>query len=138
RSFLFAADIERDGLSALRARTKLRIISVMKVPHHGARSSLDPQWVDVTRPEVAVFSVGAFNPYRHPARDVVAAYRHAHGRIFRTDQDGAVWVDLDVSTSHLTVHQTGEWTLQPVSVSPPGVAVELENVRRMWRRWNWQ
>ena len=138
RSFLFAADIERDGLSALLQRNDLRVISVMKVPHHGARSSLDPRWVDVTRPEVAVFSVGAFNPYRHPARDVVAAYRHAQGRILRTDQDGAVWVDLDVSTSHLTVHQTVEWTLQPAPVSLPGLAIELENARRMWRRWNWQ
>ncbi len=138
RSFLFAGDIERDGLSALLKRSDLRVISVMKVPHHGARSSLDPRWVDVTRPEVAVFSVGAFNPYRHPARDVVAAYRHVQGRIFRTDQDGAIWVDLDLSTSHLTVHQTDEWTLQPAPVSLPGIAIELENVRRMWRRWNWQ
>ena len=138
RSFLFAADIERDGLSALLTRSNLRMISVMKVPHHGARSSFDPRWVDVTRPEVAVFSASAFNPYRHPARDVVAAYLRAQGQIFRTDQDGAVWVDLDLSTSHLTVHPTSEWTLQPASVSLSGMATELENVRRMWRRWNWQ
>lgn len=137
-SFLFAADIERDGLSALFKRSDLRVISVMKVPHHGARSSFDPRWVDVTSPEVAVISVGAFNPYRHPARDVVTAYRNAQGRIFRTDQDGAVWVDLDLATSQLTVHSTGEWTLQPAPVSVPGMEIELENIRRMWRRWNWQ
>jgi beta-lactamase superfamily II metal-dependent hydrolase len=110
----------------------------MKVPHHGARSSFDSRWVEVTRPEVAVFSVGAFNPYRHPSRDVVAAYRQAQGMIFRTDQDGAVWVDLDLSTSHLTVHSTDEWTMQSAPVSLPGLSTDLENVRRMWRRWNWQ
>ena len=92
----------------------------------------------MTSPEVAVISVGAFNPYRHPARDVVTAYRNAQGRIFRTDQDGAVWVDLDLATSQLTVHSTGEWTLQPAPVSVPGMEIELENIRRMWRRWNWQ
>jgi beta-lactamase superfamily II metal-dependent hydrolase len=90
------------------------------------------------RPDVAVFSAGAYNPYRHPARDVLDAYAQARASIFRTDRDGAVWVDLDVHSSTFQVSSAKDWLLQPVTLSHSMVSQEIDNARRLWRRWNWQ
>jgi competence protein ComEC len=136
-SALFTADLEREGLASVLNRHDLRHVTVLKVPHHGARSSFDRRWLASVRPDVAVFSAGAHNPYRHPARPVVDAYAEARAAIFRTDRDGAIWVDLDVQTSRFTVHRTKDQLLQPVRVSSSILANEITNVYRLWRRWNW-
>jgi competence protein ComEC len=112
-------------------------VTILKVPHHGARSSFDPRWLASVRPEVAVFSVGIHNQYRHPARDVVEAYVSAQAAVYRTDRDGAVWVDLDLATSAFRVHRTLEWMLQPVTLSLSDPFKEFANVYRLWRKWNW-
>jgi competence protein ComEC len=137
-SFLFTGDLEREGLASVQSRHDLRHVTVLKVPHHGARSSFDPNWMTAVRPDVAVFSAGAYNPYRHPARAVVDAYAQAQALICRTDRDGAVWVDLDLITSRLKVHRTRDRLLQPVSLSSAVLSHEITNVQRLWRRWNWQ
>lgn len=138
RSLLFTADLERDGLASVLDRHDLRHVTILKVPHHGARSSFDQHWLASVRPDVAVFSVGAYNPYRHPAHDVLDAYRQAHASIYRTDRDGAVWVDLDMKTSAFQVSRTRDWLLEPVTLSHSMVSQEIHNLRRLWRRWNWQ
>jgi competence protein ComEC len=137
QSLLFTADLERQGLASLLSRYDSDHVTILKVPHHGARSSFDPHWLASIRPEVAVFSVGAHNPYRHPARDVVEAYVSAQAAVFRTDRDGAVWVDLDVATSAFRVHRTADWMLQPVALSLSNPFREFENISRLWRKWNW-
>lgn len=138
RSLLFTADLEREGLASMLRRSDLRHVTILKVPHHGARSSFDPRWLESVRPEVAVFSVGAHNPYRHPAPDVINAYAQSHAAVFRTDQDGAVWVDLELTTSAFRVHRTRDWKLLPVPLSASAPSRELVNISRLWRNWNWQ
>jgi competence protein ComEC len=138
QSLLFTADLEREGLMSMLNRYDHGHVTILKVPHHGARSSFDRDWLASVRPEIAVFSVGAHNPYRHPARDVVEAYTQAQAAVFRTDRDGAVWVDLDLATSTFRVHRTTDWILQPVPLSLSTPSRELANVYRLWRQWNWQ
>jgi competence protein ComEC len=138
RSLLFTADLEREGLASVLDRHDLRHVTILKVPHHGARSSFDQQWLASVRPDVAVFSAGAYNPYRHPARDVLDAYAQAQASVFRTDRDGAVWVDLDVHTSTFQVSRAKDCLLQPVALPHSMVSQEINNARRLWRRWNWQ
>src|SRR5437899_13076297 len=70
-SFLFTADIEVAAQARLsRADSSLRV-RVLKVPHHGASSSLYAPWFSQVRPETAVLSVGRYNPYGYPAGDLV-------------------------------------------------------------------
>lgn len=138
RSLLFTADLERDGLAAMLNRHDLRHVTVLKVPHHGARSSFDRHWLASVRPDVAVFSAGAHNPYRHPAQAVLDAYSQAHASIVRTDRDGAVWVDLDLNTSVFEIHRAKDRLLHPVRLSLSTFSQELDNAHLLWRRWNWQ
>ena len=98
---------------------------------------MEEGWLDLIRPEIAVVSAGRRNPYGHPAGEVLAAYRAVGAQVWRTDRDGAIWVDLDVNQPRLTVHSTREWMLQSALPSAAPWTIELDNIRRLWRRWNW-
>lgn len=69
--------------------------TVLKVGHHGSRTSSTPAFLDAVRPRVAVISVGADNRYGHPAPDVLAALRARDVEILRTDRDGAIVLRSD-------------------------------------------
>jgi len=112
-SILFAADIETAGLRQLNEQG-YQPVTVLKVPHHGARSSLDPDWLERLHPQYAVVSVGAANPYGHPVESVLQTYQDQHIAVFRTDRDGAIWVTGRLSTSEFTVHRMRDLIVQPV------------------------
>ncbi|THJ17986.1 MAG: DNA internalization-related competence protein ComEC/Rec2 [Nitrospira sp. CG24B] len=112
-SILFAADIETGGLRQLNEEG-YQSVTVLKVPHHGARSSLDFAWIQQLHPQYAVVSVGAANPYGHPVESVLQAYQDQHSTVFRTDRDGAIWVTGRLSTSELTVNRMRDLIVQPV------------------------
>lgn len=137
RRILFTGDIEREGLARMVQSGHESPIDVLKVPHHGAASSLDRAWLSRVRPAIAVVSAGRRNPYGHPASEVIAAYQSVESKLWRTDQDGAVWADLDLAQARLAMHSTREWQLQPAFVTAPLWTIEQDNFRRLWRRWNW-
>ncbi|MBH0203386.1 MAG: DNA internalization-related competence protein ComEC/Rec2 [Nitrospira sp.] len=112
-SIFFAADIERAGLRQLK-EDGYQPVTVLKVPHHGARSSLDVDWIQQLHPQYAVVSVGAANPYGHPVESVLEAYHDQQSTVFRTDHDGAIWVTGRLSTSELTVTRMRDLLVQPV------------------------
>jgi competence protein ComEC len=68
---------------------------VLKVPHHGSRSSSSARFVDAVSPSHAVVSVGARNRYGHPSQDVLARYEDADATVLRTDFDGAITLATD-------------------------------------------
>lgn len=70
-------------------------IHILKVAHHGSRSSTSPAFVARWRPHVAIVSAGAHNVFGHPAPEVVARLEAAGATVFRTDRDGAVTVETD-------------------------------------------
>ena len=137
RRLLFTGDIEREGLARLTRSGKFGQVALLKVPHHGARSSLERDWLKVIRPDIAVVSAGRRNPYGHPVTEVLNAYREAGAHVLRTDQDGAIWVDLDLKQSRMTVHSVRDWEFQSTLQSSAPWTIERENFRRMWNRWNW-
>src|SRR5262249_26189642 len=94
---------------------------VLKVPHHGSRSSSTAPFVAAVRPRVAVISVGADNRYRLPAPDVEARYR-AHGVcVLRTDRCGAVTLVSDGRRLDVT-------TVRPGCACPSAAAAGLWRV----------
>jgi competence protein ComEC len=132
-SILFAADIEVDGLRRLGEEGR-RPVTVVKVPHHGARSSLDREWLRQIRPQYAVVSAGRANSYGHPAAEVVRAYAEEQAEILRTDRDGAIWITGRISTSEMTVVRMRDLLLQSVVPRLCLWGCERENWRRLWRQ----
>ncbi len=130
-SILFAADIETAGLRRLDDEG-YRPVTVLKVPHHGARSSLDPVWLQQLHPQYAVVSVGAANPYGHPVESVLQTYQDQHIPVYRTDHDGAIWMTGRLSTSEFTVSRMRDLIVQPVDVTHCLWRCEYQNWRRLF------
>jgi competence protein ComEC len=65
-------------------------IDVMKVAHHGSKTSSTEPWLDRWHPRRAVISVGARNTYGHPAPQVLQRLEADGIAVNRTDRDGAV------------------------------------------------
>jgi competence protein ComEC len=135
-TMLFAADVERDGLSRMTRAAPHDPVEVLKVPHHGAVSSLSRDWLASLHPRYAVFSAGRHNPYRHPAAAVLDAYEADGIATLRTDRDGGVWFTGGVSGAALEVHRAREWSWQPTNRASCLWACERANWVRMWKQWN--
>jgi len=94
-SVLLTGDIEARAEQRLLAHADLLPSTVLKVPHHGSRTSSTPTFVSAVAPLVAVMSVGADNRYRLPAPDIERRYRARGICLYRTDRCGAVTVATD-------------------------------------------
>ena len=69
-------------------------VELLKVAHHGSVDAGLPALLDRAEPELAVISVGAGNPYGHPAPETLTALADAHVPVLRTDLTGAVTIDV--------------------------------------------
>lgn len=69
-------------------------VDVVKVPHHGSRTSSSEALVQALSPTVAVIGVGRDNLFGHPNPEVVDRYEVLGTRVYRTDVDGTVQVRL--------------------------------------------
>jgi competence protein ComEC len=97
RAVLFAGDLERDGEGELVGRRALGQVvaaDVLKVPHHGSRTSSGSELVEAVAPALAVISLGWRNRFHFPADEVLARYAAAGTRVLRTDRDGAITVEI--------------------------------------------
>ena len=92
---LLTGDAEAPIESRLTDRGLLGPIDVLKVGHHGSRSGTTAQLLELTRPAVALISVGIDNDYGHPAGVTLATLDRQAGLIVhRTDLEG----DLEVTS----------------------------------------
>jgi competence protein ComEC len=62
--------------------------TLLKVGHHGSRTSTTPDFVALVAPQDAVISVGRNNTFGHPRPEIIQRLHDAHARVFRTDQFG--------------------------------------------------
>jgi len=92
-SFLLTGDIEAAGERALLASGAEVQSTVLKVAHHGSRTSSSPALLAAVRAAVAVVSVGANNPFGHPSLGVLE--RLGGSFVLRTDEHGTVRLTTD-------------------------------------------
>lgn len=68
--------------------------TVLKVPHHGSKTSSSAEFLAAVRPALAVIEVGK-NSYGHPADEVLERLNVIGAKILRTDRDGDIMVGTD-------------------------------------------
>jgi competence protein ComEC len=91
-SFLFTADIgEEVEFELIGQRANLKS-TMLKVSHHGSKTSTSQQFLAAVNPEVAVISVGEDNPFGHPSPEVLERLidRLGEDSVYRTDEDGTI------------------------------------------------
>ncbi len=91
---LLAGDAEPQEEDAIMAAHPNLRVDVLKQPHHGS-AGLDPAFLAATHAAVSLISVGADNPYGHPAPRTLGWLRDLHIATYRTDLDGDVAVVHD-------------------------------------------
>src|SRR5207342_597581 len=82
---------EREMLASVAASLPAQILLV---PHHGSRTSSSPEFVAQVNPDIALVAAGFRNRFGHPKDDVLDRYRALGSRIYRTDLDGALLVEV--------------------------------------------
>jgi competence protein ComEC len=66
------------------------LINVLKMAHHGSKTSTTEAWLDYWHPKQAVISVGEHNMYGHPSKEVLTRLNQHEIELFRTDKHGEV------------------------------------------------
>jgi competence protein ComEC len=132
-SVLFTGDIEARAERELLHWADLLESTVIKVPHHGSRSSIEPAFLIQVCPRIAVISAGTLNSFGHPSPETLAAYHLLGSRIYRTDRDGVVIFITD--GEQLRVMTYKDWVLTPVPWKPGLLKREGKNWAKVVRRW---
>ena len=90
-SFLFTGDLEKEQEAKLLEKTPGALQStVLKVGHHGSKTSTSEPFLAAVAPRWAVIDVGAGNRFGHPAKETLEALTDAKVETYRTDRDGAI------------------------------------------------
>jgi competence protein ComEC len=96
RALLFVGDAEREEEAGLLATSRDRLrADVLKVGHHGSRTSSSPAFLAAVSPREAIISVGCRNRFGHPDAATLASLAAAGARVWRTDRDGSITVATD-------------------------------------------
>jgi competence protein ComEC len=95
QTFLLSGDIERTVENDLLENDLIAGVSVLKVAHHGSKTSTSEDLLDRARPAFAIISAGADNSYGHPHPSVLARLAERRIGILRTDELGAITVRTD-------------------------------------------
>ncbi len=92
-SFLLTGDVAEEAERELVQSGQPLESLVLKVSHHGAKTSSSAPFLEAVRPQAAIIQVGADNRFDHPAPEVLK--RLENTTIFRTDRQGTVEVVTD-------------------------------------------
>jgi len=118
--FLLTGDVEEDVDPLLLDRGIGRV-DILKVAHHGSRTSSTKAFLDAVRPTFAVVSAGRGNPYGHPTKATIDRLEKAGADVLRTDQDGSVTIRMDgrtIATGTTRTRSAAAVTAGPVTRIP--------------------
>ena len=87
-SFMFMGDASTTTEKAILDKYNLPDIDVLKVGHHGSKTSSSEEFIDKIKPKYSVISVGKNNRYGHPNKKVLDNLEKS--KIYRTDEDGSI------------------------------------------------
>ena len=86
--FMFMGDAGIEKEKDILGKYNLSNIDVLKVGHHGSKTSSSRTFIDEINPKYSIISVGKNNRYGHPNKEVLNNLDNS--KIYRTDQDGSI------------------------------------------------
>ena len=97
-AFLLTGDAEAEAEQEMLERGHALQAQVLKLGHHGSRTSSTEPFVRAVNPEVAIYSAGAGNSYGHPHQEVLDRLAAMEVRVYGTDRHGTIQVTTDGHT----------------------------------------
>ena len=86
--FMFMGDAGIEKEKDILAKYNISNIDVLKIGHHGSKTSSSKDFINEMNPKYSIISVGKNNHYGHPNKEVLENLNNS--KIFRTDQDGSI------------------------------------------------
>ncbi|MCF7822936.1 MAG: DNA internalization-related competence protein ComEC/Rec2 [Candidatus Marinimicrobia bacterium] len=94
-TMLFTGDAEQEVETDQLVLGSLLKSDLLKVPHHGSRTSSSARFLELVKPEIGLISVGTKNKYKHPAPITLRHYKEWGIEVRRTDLEGAICYESD-------------------------------------------
>jgi competence protein ComEC len=104
RKFLLTGDIEKETERELLNASEFLQADLVKVAHHGSRTSSIQEFIDASKAKVAVISVGKTSPYGHPHLEVVERWKNSGAKVLTTGENGTISVSTDGQDLQLKVY----------------------------------
>ncbi|HKZ56648.1 MAG TPA: MBL fold metallo-hydrolase [Thermodesulfovibrionales bacterium] len=127
KSFLFPGDVEEEAEEDLISLGDWLNSDVIKVPHHGGKTSAYKPFFKSVSPEVAVISSGRYNSFGHPHKETLDALQGVS--IFRTDTDGAVKIQESEKGLEIKTYKDFQFEQTKSFIK------ETENIKRVFMVW---
>jgi len=86
--FMFMGDASSTTEKEILNKYNLPNIDVLKVGHHGSKTSSSEEFIDEINPKYSIISVGKNNKYGHPNKEALDNLKDS--KIYRTDQNGSI------------------------------------------------
>jgi len=117
--FLFMGDAENEAESKILVQSIVPIpdCEILKVGHHGSRTASSPQFLNLGKPDVAIYSCKVDNSYGHPHQETLIALDSIGAKIYGTDVHGTVLVSTDGKVYDIQLQKQAPPT-KPSIVSP--------------------
>lgn len=98
-SILFTGDIEEKAEKEILLKYKINEnilkANILKVAHHGSKSSSSKEFLERVSPDIAIIGVGKNNKFGHPNKEVINNILKYKTEIYRTDKDGEIKIKTD-------------------------------------------
>jgi len=127
KSFLFTGDIDEEAEKDILQLGRWLKSDVIKVPHHGGKTSAYKPFFDAVSPDVAIISVGRDNRFGHPHKEMLTILRGV--KIYRTDSDGAIKIRESEKGFEIRIFK--DFQMKKIH----SFNEEIENIKRLFVVW---
>lgn len=98
-NMLFTGDIEKIAEEKILEEYKNKENSlqskILKIAHHGSKTSSTKEFIEKVDPEIAVIGVGKNNLFKHPSEEVIKRLEEKNIKVYRTDENGEISFFID-------------------------------------------
>lgn len=127
KSFLFTGDIEIEAEDDLNHLGKWLKSDVIKIPHHGAKTSADKYFFSLVSPKIAIISAGRNNSFGHPHSEMLEAINNS--KVLRTDVDGAI--KITATSDSIETKTYSDFQI----VKTNSILKEIKNIKNIFSTW---
>ncbi len=100
--FLFMGDASMEREKEIIDKYNINDIDVLKVGHHGSKTSSSVGFINIMKPKYSIISVGKNNKYGHPNKEVLNNLKES--KVYRTDRDGSIRFKISNNNMDIKVY----------------------------------